>query len=128
MSAPTVVLYVTWDSAGRAPSVLEAAQAVVAAGGRAVVLGHRRQRPAVEAAGVEFEAFRLTRRPPQPSSTWTTASLRRDLVDAMLRLRPGLVVLDEELLDQVGLGIDWLAGVPRRRRTPSRPLAPAATA
>lgn len=120
-SVPTAVLYVTWDADGRPPTVLGAAREAVASGSRAVVLGHRSQRASVEAAGVEFETFRLIRHGgPEPLSSWTTVGLRRDLVDALLRLRPGLVVLDEELLGQVGIGLDWLAGLPRSRRTPSR--------
>jgi len=127
------MLFVTWDPVGATPTGLQAARDHVAAGGRAVVLGHRSQRPKVEAAGVEFRAFRLVRRlrAGVPCSEWTASGLRRDLAEALTRLRPSMVVLDEELLGEAGIGLGWLAtprGVPNAAPTPTRRAAAAASA
>ncbi|HYG92884.1 MAG TPA: hypothetical protein VD859_04785 [Nocardioides sp.] len=105
------MLFVTWDPIGATPTGLQAARDHVAAGGRAVVLGHRSQRPTVEAAGVEFRSFRLVRRlrAGVPCSEWTATGLRRDLAEALVALRPRMVVLDEELLAEAGIGLGWLA-------------------
>ncbi len=105
------VLFVTWDSDGADPSGLSAAAEVVAGGGRAVFLGHRRQRRAVEEAGFEFREFRLVRRRSATvASRWTSASFRRDLAEAMAGTDPTMVIFDEDLLGRAGLSLGCLLG------------------
>ncbi len=124
---PAQVLFVTWDSDGADPSGLAAAAEVVAGGGQAVFLGHRRQRGVVEAAGFEFREFRLVRRrSTSAASRWTVSSIRRDLAVAMAGTDPTMVIFDEDLLSRAGLSLGCLLGAdaPDTPDTPDSPDAP----
>ena len=53
----TRVLFVTWDGGGNLPPALAIARELVRRGDRVRMLGHAIQKPAVEAAGLEFHAI-----------------------------------------------------------------------
>lgn len=53
----TSTLFVTWDGGGNLPPALGIATEVQRRGGTARILGHERQRTAVEAAGLRFQPF-----------------------------------------------------------------------
>lgn len=54
----TSVLFVTWDGGGNVPPIVLMAREVARRGGSPRVIGHPSQRAAVEAAGLDFEAYR----------------------------------------------------------------------
>ena len=72
----TSTLFVTWDGGGNLPPALGIAAEVERRGGTARILGHERQRAAVEAAGLRFQSFARGRHWDSSQPASTVASLR----------------------------------------------------
>lgn len=119
----TSVLFVTWDGGGNVPPLLAIARRTRDRGAQVRVLGHGSQRAAVQAAGLDFEAYASAR---PWSVTAPRSGLRGDLayaavfadrgigrdVIASLRRRPAdRVVVDGLLLGAMtalhGAGIPY---------------------
>jgi UDP:flavonoid glycosyltransferase YjiC (YdhE family) len=102
----TSALFVTFEAGGNVPPALGLAQRLVAAGGRALVLGTPSQRAAVAAAGLEFEPFsaeqpyrtlvpvNLAANLTQVSRTVGSRDIAADVVRVARRESPDVVVVD----------------------------------
>ena len=100
------ILFVTWDGGGNLPPALGIALELKARGDSPTVLGHPRQRAAVEGAGLAFESFSTARpwNPTRPASTvaalwgftgvFTDAGIAADAVALAGRLGSEVVVVD----------------------------------
>lgn len=106
----TSVLFVTWDGGGNVPPVIAIAREIAERGEPVRILGHPRQRSAVESAGLRFEPFRTAPawssvRPARRVSTdiryarlFTDRGLGVDVLDALRREPADRVVVDGLLL------------------------------
>jgi UDP:flavonoid glycosyltransferase YjiC (YdhE family) len=99
------ILFVTWDGGGNVPPALGIAAELRARGHAVRFVGHRRQRPALEAAGVEVAPTRAAREfsaldtnsPFALMAMFSDRGLGRDVLDA-LQTRPADVVVVDCLL------------------------------
>jgi UDP:flavonoid glycosyltransferase YjiC (YdhE family) len=96
------ILFVTWDGGGNVPPALEIASALRTRGHTVRFVGHERQRPSLEAAGVEVAPTRRARTfyaldansPLALVAMFGDRGLGRDVLDALAHRPADVVVVD----------------------------------